>query len=277
MAGRKFFADMAVFYDSHAHLTWPDFAGELDEVIQRAKEAEIERIVTIGTDLESSARAIAIAEKYPEVFAVVGWHPADVMEGPEDIRDELVKLATHEKVVAIGETGLDYFRLPSGRGGTEEEDELLKAKQKEFFRHQLEVAAQVGLNVVVHTRGDCFTDTMEILQPFADRLRAVLHCFVGTPDNMRRVIELGSLVSFTGIVTFKNAQDVRETVEATPMDKLMVETDSPFLAPVPRRGKRCEPALTRYTAEKIAEVKGCTLAELSEATCATASAFYRGL
>ncbi|MGB0579315.1 MAG: TatD family hydrolase [Limisphaerales bacterium] len=268
---------MATFFDSHAHLTWPDFAGELDEVVARAKEQGIERIVTIGTDLESSAKAVELAERIPEVFAVVGWHPGDVMAGPEDIREELKPMAQHKKVVAIGETGLDYFRLPSGRGGTPEEDEILKRKQAEYFVQQLEVAVDVGLNVVIHTRGDCFDETLEILEPYADRLKAVFHCFVETPANMRRVLDVGSIVSFTGIVTFKNAQDVRDTVLATPINKLMVETDSPFLAPVPRRGKRCEPALVRHTAEKVAEIKGCTLEELSAATCATARSFYRGL
>ena len=268
---------MTVFFDSHAHLTWPDFAGELDAIVERAKAAGIERIVTIGTDLECSARAIKIAERYPAVYAAVGWHPADVLAGPDDIREELARLAKHEKVVAIGETGLDYYRLPSANGGTVEEDECLKEKQDRFFRQQLEVAADAGLNVVIHTRGDCFANTLATLQPFADRLRAVFHCFVESVGNMRRVIELGSLVSFTGIVTFKNAQDVRDTLAATPLNKLMVETDSPFLAPVPRRGKRCEPALVRHTAERVAEVKCCSLEELSEATCRTAREFYRGL
>lgn len=268
---------MAIFYDSHAHLTWPDFAGELDEVVARAKAEGIERIVTIGTDLESSAKAIELAGRFPEVFAVVGWHPADVLSGPDDIREELARLTGHEKVVAIGETGLDYYRLPSGRNGTVEEDEILKKKQAVFFEQQLEVAAAAGLNVVIHTRGDCFEETLAILEPYADKLQAVFHCFVETPENMQRVLALGSIVSFTGIVTFKNAQEVRDTVAVTPIDKLMVETDSPFLAPVPRRGKRCEPALVRHTAEKIAEVKGCDLEELSAATCATARAFYRGL
>jgi len=268
---------MEVFYDTHAHLTWPDFAGELDAVVERAKAAGIERIVTIGTDLECSERAIGIAEKYPEVYAAVGWHPADALDGPEDIRDELARLARHEKVVAIGETGLDYYRLPSASGGSVEEDERLKARQDQFFRQQLEVAAEAGLNVVIHTRGDCFDHTLSILKPFADRVSAVFHCFVESEANMRRVLELGSLVSFTGIVTFKNAQEVRDTLAATPLDKLMVETDSPFLAPVPRRGKRCEPALVRHTAERVAEVKGCALEELSEVTCRTARGFFRGL
>jgi len=264
-----------IFYDTHAHLTWPNFAGELPAIVDRAKDAGIERIVTIGTDLESSRRAIAIAEEFPEVFAVVGWHPGDALAGPDDIRDELRELAKHQKVVAIGETGLDYYRLPSANGGTEADDEKLKVRQAAYFEQQLEVAAEAGLNVVIHTRGDCFDDTLAILRPFANRVRTVFHCFVETPARMRQVLELGSIVSFTGIATFKNAAEVRETLAATPLDKLMLETDSPFLAPMPFRGKRCEPAYVRHTAEKVAEVKGCSLEELSAATCATAKEFYR--
>ena len=264
-----------VFYDTHAHLTWDNFAGELPAIISRARESGIERIVTIGTDSESSRRAIEIADQFAEVYAVVGWHPGDVMAGPENIREELRELAAHEKVVAIGETGLDYFRLPSANGGTVDDDEALKVKQANYFRQQLEVAAALGLNVVIHTRGDCFDDTLNILRPFTDRVRTVFHCFVETPSRMRQVLEMGSIVSFTGIVTFKNAGDVRETLAATPPDRLMLETDSPFLAPMPNRGKRCEPAYVRHTAEKVAEVKGITMEELSAATCATANAFYR--
>lgn len=266
---------MAIFYDTHAHITWPDFADDLPNVIARAKDAGIERIVTIGTDLESSARAVEIAAAHEEVFAVVGWHPGDVDEAPADVRRELKELAGRDKVVAIGETGLDYYRLPSSRGGSAEDDESYKARQAVLFDQQLEVAAEAGLNVVIHTRGDCFDQTLEHLRPFAGRLRTVFHCFVGTPENMRQVLELDSIVSFTGIVTFKNAADVRDTVAATPLDKLMVETDSPFLAPVPFRGKKCEPAYTRHTAEKVAEIKCCSLEELSAATCATARGFYK--
>ena len=267
---------MAVFFDTHAHLTWPSFNGELPAIVARAKDAGIERIVTIGTDLESAMpRAIEIADEHPEVYAVAGWHPADALAASGDIRDELRKLGRHQNVVAIGETGLDYYRLPSANGGTVEEDEILKARQADIFQQQLEVAAELGKNVVIHTRGDCFDDTLNHLRPYADRVQAVFHCFVGTVAQMQAVLDLGSIVSFTGITTFKNAQEVRDTVAATPLDKLMLETDSPFLAPMPYRGKRCEPAYVAHTAAKVAEVKGCSLEELSEATCGVARGFYR--
>ncbi len=246
-------------------------------IIERARAAGITRIVSIGTDLDASARAVALAERFPEVLAAVGWHPGHAPEAPDDIRPQLRELAKHPKVAAIGETGLDYYRLPSSQGGTADDDMRYKAKQAALFRQQLEVAAEAGLNCVIHQRGDCFADTMEIMRPFAGKLRGVFHCFVGTPDQMRAVLAMGSLVSFTGIVTFKNAVEVRDTLVATPLDKMMLETDCPFLAPVPYRGKRCEPAYVKEIAEAVAAAKGCSLEELSRATCAVARGFFRGM
>ena len=265
---------MAEFYDTHAHLDYPDFADELPQLIERAAAAGITRLISIGTDLESSARAVALAERFEAVFAVVGWHPNDAVRAPKDFRAALRELAKHPKVVAIGETGLDYFRLPSASGGTAEEDAHVKARQAEVFQQQLEVAAEVGLNLVIHTRGECFEETLVMLDPFASRVRGVFHCFVGTPEQMRRVLAMNSLVSFTGIVTFKNGQTVRETLAATPLGSFMLETDAPFLAPVPYRGKRCESAYVKEIAAAVTAVKSCTLEELSAATCATAREFF---
>ncbi|MEW6306142.1 MAG: TatD family hydrolase [Verrucomicrobiota bacterium] len=265
---------MAVFYDTHAHLDYPDFAAELAAIVERAQRAGIAKIVSIGTDLESSRRAIELAEQFANVYATIGWHPNDAVRAPADIRGELRALAAHPKVVAIGETGLDYYRLPSASGGTAEEDDHCKRRQAEVFQQQLEVAAETGLNVVIHTRGDCFEQTMAQLQPFANRVRGVFHCFVGDAAMMQRVLAIGSLVSFTGIATFKNAAEVRATIGATPLGKFMLETDSPFLAPVPYRGKRCEPAYVKELSEAVAQVKGCSLEELSVATCATAQEFF---
>ena len=265
---------MTEFYDTHAHLDYPDFADELPQLVERAAAAGITRLVSIGTDLESSAKAVTLAERFPGVFAVVGWHPNDAVRAPRDFRAELRELAKHPKVVAIGETGLDYFRLPSASGGSVAEDAHVKARQAEVFQQQLEVAAEVGLNLVIHTRGECFEETLAMLQPFASRVRGVFHCFVGTPEQMRRVLAMNSLVSFTGILTFKNAQSVRDTLAATPLGSFMLETDAPFLAPVPYRGKRCESAYVQDIAAAVAAVKSCTLEELSAATCATAREFF---
>jgi TatD DNase family protein len=268
---------MPTFYDTHAHLDYPDFAQELPQIVARAAAAGIERIITIGTDLESSRRAIQLAEQFPKVFAAVGWHPSDAAKAPADFRPALRELAGSPKVVALGETGLDYHRLPSQKAGfTAADDEQIKTKQADLFRQHLEVAAELGLNCVVHQR-DSFEDTLSVLRPFAARVRGVFHCFANDAEAMRRIVALGSLVSFTGILTFKNGQNIRDALAATPPDQFMLETDSPFLAPVPYRGKRCEPAYVKEIAEVAAQVKGCSLQELSALTCATAERFFKGL
>jgi TatD DNase family protein len=178
-------------------------------------------------------------------------------------------------VVAIGETGLDYYRMPSQQpGGTAADDDAFKRKQASIFTQQLEVAAEAGLNVVIHQRGDVLEETLEMLRPFKGKLRPQFHCFNGDENALGQVLELGGVVSYTGIVTFKNAGNVRDVLRATPMGSFMLETDCPFLAPIPHRGKRCEPAYVKQIAEVVAEVKGCSLEELSEATCRTAKEFF---
>ena len=266
---------MAIFYDTHAHLDYPDFTDELPQVISRAEAAGIKRIISIATSLESSRRVVQIAERFSNVFAVIGCHPSDVAEAPEDIRPALRELGRHSKVVALGETGLDYYRLPGkSAGGSAAEDARYKARQAEVFRQHLEVAAELGLNCVIHQR-DSFEDTVAMLAPFAGKVRGVFHCFSNDAAAMSRVLRLGSLVSFTGILTFRNGANIRETMAATPLGQFMLETDSPFLAPEPYRGKRCEPAYVKEIAELAAQVKGCSLEELSAATCAAAGQFFR--
>jgi TatD DNase family protein len=277
--------------DTHAHLDYPDFADDLDEVIQRAADAGVTRIITIGTGIASSERAIALAEKYPSVYAVVGVHPTNVQEEAVDFLPALRALAEHPKVAAIGETGLDYHHLPSGElesspaiaalqaevaQDTEAAilDGAYKSAQIEAFRIQLDLAVALGLNVVIHQR-DAWDDTLEILAPYNGRLRGVFHCFGNRPDQAMDVVALGHLVSFTGIVTFKNAKLVRETAVTVPDDAYMVETDCPYLAPVPHRGKRCEPAFTRLVAEQIAVERGTSLDEVARLTTATAEQFFR--
>ena len=265
---------MPNFYDTHAHLDYADFAADFALMLERAEAVGITRIIAIGTDLESSQRAIQLAEAHGSIFAVVGWHPNEVAEAPGDIRPALREFVRHPKVVALGETGLDYYRLPSTKGGTFAEDEPIKRRQAAIFQQHLEVAAETGLNCVIHQRGDCFADTLALLEPFSDRVRGQFHCFAGTVAEMQRVLALNSLVSFTGIATFKNGQNVRDVIAATPPGKFMLETDCPFLAPVPYRGKRCEPAYVREIAGTVAQVKGWSLQELSRATCATAHEFF---
>jgi len=283
---------MPIFFDTHAHLDYPDYAGDFAAVSARAQAAGISKIISIGTSLDSSERAIRLAEKFPAIYAAVGWHPSDALKAPSDLRPAMREFCRHPKVVAIGEIGLDYHRLPSMSGAHGvprptatgmvgrvipcaplEEDTRYKQKQADIFQQQLEVAAETGLNCVIHQR-DAFDDTLAQLKPFAGKVRGVFHCFGENADRMRRVLEIGSLVSFTGIVTFKNGQNVRDTVASTPLDKFMLETDCPYLAPVPYRGKRCEPAYVKEISETVAQVKNCPLEELSAATCKTAHEFF---
>ena len=224
--------------DTHAHLDYPDFSEDLDDVIGRAKEAGVARVITIGTGIESSRRALALAEKYPEVYAVVGLHPTNVQDEVEDFLPELRELAEHPKVAAIGETGLDYHHLPSGelesspaiaalQADVSQDaeaavmDGAYKSAQAEAFRVQLDLAVALELNVVIHQR-DAWDDTLEIMRPYTGRIRGVFHCFGNRPDQAMEVIALGHLVSFTGIVTFKNAALVRETAVRVPEDSFMV-------------------------------------------------------
>ena len=256
--------------DTHAHLDYEDFAADFDAVLQRARDAGIERVVTIGTSVESSRRAVELAAQHPMIYAVVGVHPTTADEAPADMATALRGLVAHPRVAAVGETGLDYHRLPEG----EDQQRAYKATQAAVFRQQLDLAAEARLNVVIHQR-DAWEDTLAILRDYTGKLRGVFHCFGGTPAQADEVLALGHLVSFTGIATFKNAAVVRETAAHVPADRFMVETDCPYLAPVPYRGKRCEPAHTRETAAAVAQARGETLDALAERTTANAEAFFR--
>lgn len=284
--------------DTHAHLDYPEFAPDFSEIVQRAMDAGVTRIITIGTSVASSRRAVELAETHPNIYAVIGVHPTAADDGTtveDDVISPLRELAKSARVVAIGETGLDYHRLPSmkaakeknvqvfskalqGETDTEIEaglhDGAYKAKQASLFEQQLDLATELGLNVVIHQR-DAWEDTLNILRPYSGKLRGVFHCFGGTLADAEEVFAAGHLVSFTGIVTFKNGAEVREVAAAIPLNTFMVETDCPYLAPTPHRGKRCEPAHTRLVAESIAAARGISITELAQATSATAESFFR--
>jgi TatD DNase family protein len=280
--------------ETHAHLDYPDFANDLDDVLRRAIQAGVTRIVTIGTSIESSQCAIDLAEKHPAVYAAIGVHPTYVEQAGDDVITPLRKLAKNSRVVAIGETGLDYHQLPSEkvakerqvqvmtalRTETDEEieaqirDGAYKSKQASLFQQQLDLAVELGLNAVIHQR-DAWEDTLEIMEPYTGKLRGVFHCFGGSLDQANEVLGLDHLVSFTGIVTFKNGAAVREVAAQVPLWKFMVETDCPYLAPVPFRGKRSEPAHTRIVAEAIAAARAVPFEEIAEATTETAEKFFR--
>lgn len=278
--------------DTHAHLDYDDFAEDFDAILENARLAGVSRIISIGTSVESSRKAVALAEAHSMVYAVVGVHPNSVPEDDTDVIPDLRELAKHPKVVAIGETGLDYHYLPGdearqdlspisalGAGSPFEVsaeilDDAYKARQARYFVDQLELACELGLNAVVHQR-DSWQDTLELLEPYHARLRAVFHCFGGPIEDARMLIAHGHLVSFTGIVTFKNGAAVLDVAKELGEGEFMVETDCPYLAPAPHRGKRCEPAHTRLVADQIAAAKEISVEELARQTTATAEKFFR--
>ncbi len=282
--------------ETHAHLDYPDFSTDFDNVLKRANEAGVTRIITIGTSIASSRRAIELAETHQNIYAAIGVHPtSDEENAPDDVMTPLRELARSPRVIAIGETGLDYHTLPSAavakekqvqvfgralQSETEEEveagihDGAYKSRQASLFEQQLDLAVELGLNVVVHQR-DSWEETLKIMRPYTGRLRGVFHCFGGSFEQARKVLALGHLVSFTGIVTFKNGAAVREVAAQIPLDRFMVETDCPYLAPAPFRGQRSEPAHTRVVAESIAQARDLTVEEVAERTTATAESFFR--
>ena len=278
--------------DTHSHLDFPDFDADRPEIIQRALDAGVTRLISIGTTLESSRAALALADAYPQVYATVGIHPSEAKKESNSAIEELAQLARNPKVVAIGECGLDYHRLPSQSStpfassasvtGTIHpgSEELLLADADEkncqaiFFQQQLDLAAQLRLNVVIHQR-DSWEDTITTLKPYTGRLQAVFHCFSGSLSQAQQLIDMGHSVSFTGIVTFKNAKELHSCVQKIPAGSFFLETDCPYLSPEPHRGKRCEPAYTRLVAEKVAFLRGQSLKEIARETSLAAEKFFR--
>ena len=256
-------APAPLLVDSHCHLDYDPMAGDVGGTIGRARSAGVGTLLTIGTKLRDFPRVRALAETNDNVFCSVGVHPHEAQNEAADAA-ALLDLARHPKVVGIGETGLDYFYDKSPRD-----------KQQENFRAHIRAASQSGLPLIVHTR-DAEADTAEMLgaAKSAGPLRGVLHCFTSSRALADKAVELGFYISISGIVTFKNAEDLRQTVRSIPLDRLLVETDSPFLAPIPMRGKSCEPAYVVHTAAKVAELKGVSPGELARATTANFFALF---
>lgn len=262
--------------DSHCHLASHRFdADEVPALIERAAQSGVTRMVSLVTGLDDLHANLGIAAAHPEVSICIGIHPCNVHEAPDDVIEQLRPHASDPRVCGIGETGLDYYH-PAPEGWTEE---TFRQRQRDFLDAHFRLAADAGLNVVIHTRdnsGDAsFQDAIAIYRKHADRVRAVFHCFIGPAQNAREVIDLGGLVSFGGVATFKNAADVLATAIALPAGSFMLETDSPYLAPVPFRGKRNEPSYVRPVAEHLAEGRGEPLDQLASETSAAASRFFR--
>ncbi len=249
--------------DTHAHLFYKDYQNQLDEVLQWAAEAGVGTIICVGLDLDTSRAAIELAERYPNLWATVGVHPHDAKDAPADVLERLRTLAAHDKVVAIGETGLDYFRNLSPPD-----------VQRELFRAQLALAGELDLPAVVHNR-EADGDLMAELRA-AGHSRGVVHCFSSTPAFAREVLDLGFHISFTGTVTFgKNHNEA--VLKSVGLERVMVESDCPYLAPVPHRGKTNEPAWVRHTADKVAEICGMTVEEVGRLTTDAAQGLFTRL
>lgn len=249
-----------MYIDTHAHLYYDDLKNQLGDVVKRAEAAGVTQIICVGTDLPSSETSISIAEKYNAVFATVGVHPHDAKDTPDDYLRQLRDLASHSKVVAMGEMGLDYFRDFSPRN-----------VQKEVFQSQLALARELDLPAVIHNR-DADEDILKILEEVQYE-RSVLHCFSSDTEMAGRAVSLGCFLSFTGNVTF-GKNHTESVLLTTPLNRIMLETDCPFMTPVPNRGKLNEPANILHIAQWIAKVKRIDVSEVAESTTSTAQIFF---
>jgi len=244
-----------MFIDTHAHLFYPNFNEDVDEVIARAKDAGVHCIIVPATDIETSHKVIGLIEKYDFIYGAVGVHPHDTKDWQNSIVSEIEELAKHEKIVAIGEIGLDYFY-----------DFSPKDKQMEAFKAQLDLALKINKPVIIHTR-DADDDMMSVIRSYKDTsLKAQFHCFNGTLQNAKELVRLNHFISFTGNITFKKSDGLRDIASKLSLESVMLETDSPFMTPEPFRGKRNEPANVKLVAEKLAEIHHLTIEDVARLT-----------
>lgn len=248
-------------FDTHSHYADSAFDGDRDELLAALPDKGVRFAALAGSSMQDSAENVALAQKYGYIYAAVGVHPESVDETPSDYREKLTELVkSSEKVRAIGEIGLDYHYENYDRD-----------KQILFFRQQLELARELSLPVIVHSR-NASEDTLDILKEY--RPVGVVHCFSGSAEVAREVIKLGMYIGFTGVLTFKNAKKALRALEAVPLDRLLLETDCPYMAPEPLRGRRCDSSMICYTAEKAAQIKGVSTQELLDITCRNGMDFY---
>jgi TatD DNase family protein len=262
-----------MYVDTHAHLNFAEFAADLPQIVERAQAADVGRIVSIATDLDGGRQTLAIAQRFPHVFAAVGLHPNNVPDSTLCDMKELAALAGEPKIVAIGETGLDYYREAK-------DDASRQQQQKDLFWAHLALARERRLPIIIHSRGDTQRDLLEILRAHAESLPkdwhpwGVMHCFAGDERLAFDCIEIGLFISFTGILTFKNAGSLRDVAKKASLDHVMLETDAPYLAPVPYRGQRNEPSYIPHIASVLAEIKGVPVSEVARATTANAERLF---
>jgi TatD DNase family protein len=252
-----------MFIDSHAHLEMDDFDADREDVLRRAVQAGLTHIITIGTDLETSLKALELAEKYDFIFATVGCHPHNAKDLDSRLMEAFVSLASKRKIVAWGEVGLDFFRRHSP-----------PQKQMEAFEQQLDMAAHLALPVIVHSRA-ADHEVLDIIKKRPKSHGGVIHCFSGPYDLAMDFVDRGYLISIPGTVTYKNATMIHEVAQRVPLESLIIETDAPFLAPVPFRGKRNEPAYVIHTANRIAELRQMRLEEVAYITSENTKRIFR--
>lgn len=251
------------FIDTHVHLNADQYVEDLQDVILRAREKGVQKMVVIGFDTKTIKRAISIAESDPDIYAVVGWHPVDAVDCTEEDLKWIEELAAHEKVVGIGETGLDYYW-----------DKSPKEVQQEIFRKQIRLAQRVDLPLIIHNR-DATGDVIRILKEEEAHLTGgIMHCFGGSVETARESIDMNFMISLGGPVTFKNAKTPKEVAAEIDIAHLLIETDAPYLAPHPYRGKRNEPSYVPLVAEEIARLKGLTVEEVARVTTENAEKFF---
>ena len=253
-----------MLFDSHAHLDDNKFSADREEVIEKIKASGVEYVVNIGDDISSSRRSVILAKRHPFIYATVGVHPHNVESMTEADIEELKLLASEEKVVAIGEIGLDYYYDNSPRD-----------LQKKWFKRQIEMALELSLPIAIHNR-DSNEDCMQILRGYdIKKIGGIMHCYSGSSEMAKELVKMGLCVSFAGPVTFKNNRRGVETVKEIPIEHILIETDCPYLAPEPKRGTRNDSSNVRYVAEKIAEIKGMTFEEVAKITCDNAKRVYK--
>jgi len=249
--------------DTHAHLNAIQYQEDLEEVIERAQSEGVEIIVVVGFDRETITRAIELADTYEFIYATVGWHPVDAIDMTDEDLKWIEELCSHPKVVALGEMGLDYYW-----------DKSPKEIQKEVFRKQIALAKKVKLPIIIHNR-EATADIIEILEEEnASEVGGIMHCFTGSIEVAKQCMDMNLYISFGGPVTFKNAKKPKEVAAEIPLDRLLIETDCPYLTPHPFRGKRNEPSYVKYVAEQIAELKGVPFEEIAQKTSDNAKRFF---
>ncbi len=252
-----------MLFDTHVHLNAEQFNEDLEEVISRAKEAGVGRMVVVGFDRPTIERAMELVGQYDFLYASIGWHPVDALDMKEEDLAWIEELSSHPKVVALGEMGLDYHW-----------DKSPKDIQKEVFRKQIHLAKKVKLPIIIHNR-EATQDIVDILrEEGAEEVGGIMHCFSGSPEIAQECVDMNFYISLGGPVTFKNAKKPKEVAQEIPLERLLIETDCPYLAPHPNRGKRNEPAYVKLVAEQIAELKGISLEEVETVTTENANKLF---